>query len=671
MRITDLLKKEGIDLQAKSGSKSETIDNLVELMDATGNLKDKEGYKQAVIAREEQGTTGIGEGIAIPHGKTAAVGNAGLAVMVSKEGTDYDAMDGQPAHLIFAIAVPDNSDDTHLELLSRLSMMLMDEDFRQKLIDATDKDEFLKLIDQKETEKFGEEDAKKENVVEKAVEKVEAKEDKMREAAAEVDTGYPRILAVTACPTGIAHTYMAAEALEGKAQEMGVSIKVETDGSGGVKNALTKAEIDNADAIIVAADKNVPMARFNGKHVIQTKVADGIHKPEELINNALSGKAPVYNGGGSDEEAPDSGEKQSIGRRIYKDLMNGVSHMLPFVIGGGILIALAFLFDDYSIDPANFGMNTPFAAFLKTIGGAAFGFMLPILAGYIAMSIADRPGLAVGFVGGYIASQGYVMGMVDGTMTITTGGTSGFLGALVAGFLAGYLVLGLRKLFDKLPDALEGIKPTLLYPFFGLLIMGALMVFLINPPVAALNAAMTNGLNSMGESSKVVLGIILGGMMAIDMGGPFNKAAYVFGTAAITSGQYDIMAAVMIGGMVPPIAIALCATFFKNRFTKKERQSALTNYIMGLCFITEGAIPFAAADPIRVIPSCVVGSAVAGGLSMFFGCTLMAPHGGVFVFPVVGNPLFYVVALAVGSVVGMVLLAILKKPIKKDVVQEI
>ena len=643
MRITDLLKKEGIDLQGKAGSKSETIDHLVDLMDATGNLKDKEGYRAAVLAREEQGTTGIGEGIAIPHGKTAAVERPGLAVMVCKEGTDYDAMDGQPAHLLFAIAVPDASENTHLEVLSRLSMMLMDEDFRQALINAEDQETFLKLIDEKEKEKFAEEDA--------------------GEAPAK-RSGY-QILAVTACPTGIAHTYMAAEALEAKAEEMGISIKVETDGSGGVKNALTAEEIENADAIIVAADKNVPMARFNGKKVLQTKVADGIHKPEELIKNALAGKAPIYHADGQAEETLESGEKQSIGRKIYKDLMNGVSHMLPFVIGGGILIALAFLFDDYSIDPSNFGMNTPFAAFLKTIGGAAFGFMLPILSGYIAMSIADRPGLAVGFVGGYLANQGYILGDVDGMLTITTGGTSGFLGALFAGFIAGYLVLGLRKLFDKLPDSLEGIKPTLLYPFFGLLIMGALMIFVINPPVAALNTAMSNGLNSMGESSKIILGLILGGMMAIDMGGPFNKAAYVFGTAAISSGQYDIMAAVMIGGMVPPIGIALCATFFKNRFTQKERQSALTNYIMGLCFITEGAIPFAAADPARVIPSCVVGSAVAGALSMFFGCTLMAPHGGVFVFPVVGNPLFYLVALLAGSLITMVLLALLKKPLQK------
>ncbi|MDO4289120.1 MAG: fructose-specific PTS transporter subunit EIIC [Eubacterium sp.] len=650
MRITDLLKKEGIDLQGRSATKEETINHLVDLMDATGNLKDKAGYKAAVIAREEQGTTGIGEGIAIPHGKTAAVKEAGLAVMVCKEGTDYDAMDGQPAHLLFAIAVPDNSEDTHLEVLSRLSMMLMDEGFRQELINAKDKDTFLKLIDAKEKEKFGAEDA--------------AKEAEKETAAPTKKDGY-QILAVTACPTGIAHTYMAAEALENKAADMGVSIKVETDGSGGVKNALTAEEIENADAIIVAADKNVPMARFDGKHVLQTKVADGIHKPEELINNALEGKAPIYHADSAAEETADSGEKQSIGRKIYKDLMNGVSHMLPFVIGGGILIALAFLFDDYSIDPSNFGMNRPFAAFLKTIGDGAFGFMLPILAGYIAMSIADRPGLAVGFVGGYLAKEGFILGNVDGAMTITAGGTSGFIGALLAGFVAGYLVLGLRKLFDKLPDSLEGIKPTLLYPFFGLLIMGALMVFVINPPVAALNTAMTNGLNSMGESSKVVLGLVLGGMMAIDMGGPFNKAAYVFGTAAISSGQYDIMAAVMIGGMVPPIGIALCATFFKNRFTSKERQSAMTNYIMGLCFITEGAIPFAAADPIRVIPSCVVGAAVAGALSMLFGCTLMAPHGGVFVFPVVGNPLFYVLSLLVGSIVTMILLAILKKPLEK------
>jgi PTS system fructose-specific IIC component len=657
MRITDLLKKEGIELNGPSATKAETIDRMVGLMDATGNLKDKEGYKKAVVAREKEGTTGIGEGIAIPHGKTAAVDHAGLAAMVCKDGTEYEAMDGQPANLIFMIAVPDNSNDTHLELLSRLSMMLMDEDFRKNLVDATDKDDFLKLIDTKEKEKFGEEDAKK------------AEEEKAAQAAqpaAAADAPYD-LVAVTACPTGIAHTYMAAEALEEKAKKMGVRIKVETNGSGGVKNELTASEIAGAKGVIVAADKKVYMARFDGKHVLTTKVADGINKPEELITKALEQKGAVYHDNGSEGgQAQDSGEKESTGRKIYKDLMNGVSHMLPFVIGGGILIALAFLFDDYSINPANFGMNTPFAAFLKTVGGAAFGFMLPILAGYIAMSIADRPGLAVGFVGGYLASQGFILTTVNGTLTIGTGGTSGFLGALLAGFIAGYLVLGLKKVFAKLPESLEGIKPTLLYPFFGILLIGAIMVFIVNPPVAALNTAMSNGLNSMGESSKVVLGLVLGGMMAIDMGGPFNKAAYVFGTAALANGQYDIMAAVMVGGMVPPLAIALCTSIFKNRFTKKERQSGLTCYVMGLSFITEGAIPFAASDPAHVIPACIVGSAVAGGLSMAFGCTLMAPHGGIFVFPVVGNPLMYCLALVAGALVGMALLAILKKPLPKE-----
>ena len=664
MRISDLLKKEGIDLNGPSASKAKTIDILVDLMAATGNLKDKEVYKKAVLDREAQGTTGVGEGIAIPHGKSPAVERAGLAAMVCKNGTDYDAMDEQPVYLIFMIAVPDNSDDTHLELLSRLSMMLMDEDFRKTLINASSKDEFLKLIDTKEREKFAEDERE-------ATASVDA------EAVAEIDAGgaSPKsgpydIVAVTACPTGIAHTYMAAEALEEKAKKMGIRIKVETNGSGGVKNALTPEDIAGAKGVIVAADKKVAMARFAGKPVLQTKVSDGINKTQDLIEKAMAGDLPIFQATGEDSEEMGSDGKESIGRRIYKDLMNGVSHMLPFVIGGGILIALAFLFDDYSIDPSNFGMNTPFAAFLKTVGGAAFGFMLPVLAGFIAMSIADRPGLAVGFVGGYLASEGYILTTVNGSLTIATGGTSGFLGALLAGFIAGYLVLGLKKLFDKLPETLEGIKPTLLYPFFGLLLIGAIMVFVVNPPVAWLNTAMTNGLNSMGESSKVILGIVLGGMMAIDMGGPFNKAAYVFGTASLASGQYDIMAAVMVGGMVPPLAIALCSTFFKNRFTKKERQSALTCYVMGLSFITEGAIPFAAADPARVIPSCIAGSAVAGGLSMFFGCTLMAPHGGIFVFPVVGNPLFYVVSLAVGALVGMILLAILKKPLPVDKVDD-
>lgn len=649
MRITDLLKKEGIELNGPSASKAETIDRMVDLMAATGNLKDKQGYKKAVLKREEEGTTGIGEGIAIPHGKTAAVKEAGLAAMVCKNGTEYDAMDGQPANLLFMIAVPDNSNDTHLQLLSRLSMMLMDEDFRKKLVASTDKDAFLKLIDQKETEKFAEEDAK------------EAKA-----ASGASDGGYD-IVAVTACPTGIAHTYMAAEALEEKGKKMGIRIKVETNGSGGVKNELTAAEIKGAKGVIVAADKKVAMARFDGKHVLQTKVADGIKKPEELIQKALDGKGAVYHATGEAAAADDdSGEKESVGRKIYKDLMNGVSHMLPFVIGGGILIALAFLFDDYSIDPSNFGMNTPFAAFLKTIGGGAFGFMLPILAGYIAMSIADRPGLAPGFVGGYLASTGSVLTTVKGSLTVAAGIPSGFLGALLAGFVAGYLVLGIKKVADKLPESLEGIKPTLIYPFFGILFIGAIMVFLINPPVSALNQAMSNGLNSMGSSSKIVLGLILGAMMSIDMGGPFNKAAYVFGTASLANGQYDIMAAVMIGGMVPPLAIALCTTIFKNRFTAKERQSGITCYVMGLSFITEGAIPFAASDPGRVIPACMVGSGVAGALSMAFNCTLMAPHGGIFVFPVVGNAPMYCVALLVGSLVGMVLLSILKKPLPPE-----
>jgi PTS system fructose-specific IIC component len=540
--------------------------------------------------------------------------------MVVKAGTDFEALDNEAVYLLFMIAAPEAADNLHLEVLSRLSTILMDPDFRQKLIGSTDEKEFLALIDKKEYEKFAD------------------------QAQKEAGKAY-QILAVTACPTGIAHTYMAAESLENTAKEMGISIKVETDGSGGVKNQLTAEDIKNADCIIVTADKNVELNRFNGKPVIIRKVADGIHKPKELLELALSQKVPIYQGEAQQFEN-DSQEKESIGRKIYKDLMNGVSHMLPFVIGGGILIALAFLFDDYTIDPSNFGSNTPLAAFLMTVGGTAFGFMLPVLAGYIAMSIGNRPALAVGFVGGMLANSG----------------GSGFLGALIAGFAAGYLVLGLKKVFSKLPASLEGIKPILLYPFFGILLIGLAIVFVINPPVAAINSWMTDMLNSMGASSKVVLGLVLGGMMAVDMGGPVNKAAYVFGTASLASGQYDIMAAVMVGGMVPPLGIALATTFFKNRFTKKEREAGLANYIMGLSFITEGAIPFASEDPLRVIPSCIVGSALAGGLSMFFGCTLMAPHGGIFVFPVVGNPLWYIVALLAGSVATMMMLGLLKKP---------
>ena len=629
MRITDLLKKQGIALNVKVSSKDEAIDKLVDLMDASGNLNDKKEYKNKVLERESLSTTGIGDGIAIPHAKTKAVKNPGLSSMVVPDGVDYDSLDGAPAKLFFMIAAPESANNLHLEVLARLSTILMDESFRESLINAKSKEEYLKLIDDKETEKFPDEPRETEKPKE----------------------GY-RVLAVTACPTGIAHTYMAAESLENKGKEMGISIKVETNGSGGAKNVLTKKEIEECECIIVAADKKVEMNRFDGKRVIQTKVANGIHKAEELINEAISGKAPIYHAdskssGGSNEDGFQ--EKESLGRKFYKDLMNGVSNMLPFVIGGGILIALAFLLDDYSIDPSNFGKNTPLAAFFKTTGDTAFGFMLPILAGFIAMSIGDRPALAVGFVGGALANSG----------------GSGFLGALLAGFIAGYLVLGLKKLFDYLPDSLEGLKPTLLYPVLGILLIGVIITYIVNPPVGALNNLMTNALNSMGESSSVVLGLILGGMMSIDMGGPFNKAAYVFGTASLTSGNYVIMASVMAGGMVPPLAIALCTTFFKKKFTANERKSGITNYIMGLSFITEGAIPFAASDPARVIPSCVVGSAIAGGLTALFGCTLRAPHGGIFVTPVIGNPFGFLAAIAIGSVVGMILLALLKKDVKE------
>lgn len=625
MRIIDLLNEKGIDLTGKKTSKEETIKQLVDLMAESGNITDKEIFRKAVMAREEEGSTGIGEGVAIPHGKSAVVKDAGLSAMVVREGTDFAALDGEPAYLFFMIAAPEAANNLHLEVLSRLSTILMDEEFRAKLIASTDVQTFLKLIDEKEQVKYGVDASPKKQKTERSY----------------------QLLAVTACPTGIAHTYMAAESLESKAKQMGITIKVETNGSGGVKNQLTAEEIKAADCIIIAADTNVEMGRFNGKPVIQTNVAKGIHKPQELIEEALTGNAPIYSGGAQkNEESSGSGEKESVGRKIYKDLMNGVSHMLPFVIGGGILIALSFLFDDYSINPATFGSNTPFAAFLKQVGGTAFAFMLPVLAGYIAMSIGDRPALAVGFVGGMLAN---------------TGG-AGFLGALLAGFAAGYLILGLKKVFAKLPTSLEGIKPILLYPFFGILIIGAIMVFVINPPVAALNAWLTMMLNNMGTSSKVVLGVVLGGMMAVDMGGPVNKASYTFGLASLATGQYDIMAAVMVGGMVPPLGIALCTTIFKNRFTQKEREAGLANYVMGLSFITEGAIPFASEDPIRVIPSCIIGSALAGGLSMFFGCTLMAPHGGIFVFPLVGNPLGYVIALVAGSVVSMLMLSILKKP---------
>ena len=647
MRIVDLINKNSVKLDLNTKSKLDVVDELVDLVNDSGNLNDKNEYKKAILAREKLGTTAIGEGVAIPHAKNKSVNKACLAAGVSKEGIDYEAFDDSLSHLFFMIAAPDGANDTHLEVLSRLSTILMDESFRNDLMNSPSVEEFLDLIDEKEKEKFPEEEVEEET---------------------DTKSDLPTVLAVTACPTGIAHTFMAAENLSQKADAKGISIKVETNGSAGIKNALTKEEIEHATCIIVAADKNVEMARFNGKKVIITKVADGIHKADELIDRAIKGDAPIYHASEDNSSNEVSNEKEGIGRQFYKHLMNGVSHMLPFVVGGGILIALAFLLDDYTINPANFGMNTPVAAFFKTIGGQAFGFMLPVLAGYIAMSIADRPGLAVGFVGGVLASSGYTFGNIM-NFADASPVSAGFLGALLAGFVGGYLVLGLKKLFNVLPDALEGIKPVLLYPVCGILLIGLIMLA-VNPVVGAINTGLNNFLASMSGTSKIILGTILGAMMAIDMGGPFNKAAYVFGTAQLTvvnagPEQFAIMAAVMIGGMVPPIAIALATTFFKNRFTESERKSGVVNYIMGLSFITEGAIPFAAADPIHVIPACIVGSGIAGALSMAFGCGLRAPHGGIFVLPTISNPIMYFVALLIGSVVGALLIGVLKKPLDK------
>ncbi len=634
MRITELLDKRSIRIDGAPKSKNEALDQMVELMAKSGKINDLEAYRQEVYRREEEGTTGVGEGIAIPHGKGAFVDKPGLAAMVVKDGVDYDSLDGEPVHLIFLIAAPNTKDNVHLDVLSKLSVLLMDEDFSRALQNAKSPEEFMKIVDEADQE-------------------APDLDEKLKADEATSEDQF-RILAVTACPTGIAHTYMAAEVLEKAAKAKGCFIKVETRGSGGAKNVLTAEEIKNADCIIVAADTKVPMDRFNGKKLIEVQVSDGISKADKLIEQAMSGNVPVYT---ASENAEVSEKKAggSKGHQIYMQLMNGVSHMLPFVVGGGILIALAFLIDGLCVDMTSltaearqsFGSITPVAATLKSIGNLAFGFMLPVLAGFIAMSIADRPGLAVGFVGGAIAANG----------------KSGFLGALVAGFLAGYLILLLKKLFGKLPEALEKIAPVLLYPVFGILIVGLVMTFVVEPPIGALNTALNTALTNMSGSSKVLLGIIVAGMMAVDMGGPFNKAAYVFGTASIAAGNYGIMAAVMIGGMVPPCAIALASLLFKDKFTKTERESAPTNFIMGLAFITEGAIPFAASDPLHVIPACVIGSGLAGALSMAFNCTLMAPHGGIFVFPVVGNPLMYLVALAVGTVVGALMLGVLKKKI--------
>ena len=634
MKIRDLLKAESIVINAPVTTKDEAISNMIDLHEAAGNLTDKQVYREGILKRESEGTTAIGEGVAIPHCKSEAVKTPGLVAMTVPEGVDYGAPDGKASDLLFMIAAPTDG-DVHLDVLAKLMTLLMDIELRGKLLAAKSGEEFLDVLNKAEAEKFPEE----------------------AETDAPAEPGTYRVLAVTACPTGIAHTYMAAEALNLKAEEMGIPIKVETNGSGGAKNELTAEEIAAAEAIIVAADKQVAMNRFAGKKVYKTKVADGINKPEELINAALSDSCPVYEADGEVEETAAAGD-ESFGRKIYKSLMNGVSYMLPFVIGGGIMIALAFLIDGLTGAPmdATFGSNNPVAAFFKGVGGVAFGFMLPVLAGFIAESIADRPGLAVGFTGGSLAAIGATFAAPGGDATAV----SGFLGALFAGFVGGLIVKLLNKIFAKAPEFVQRMMPVLIVPLLGITLMGVVMCA-INPLIGMINNGLSHALESMGDSSAILLGIVVAGMMAIDMGGPFNKAAYVFGVGMLANGNYSIMAAVMIGGMIPPIAIALSTTFFKNRWTESERKSGPVNYVMGLCFITEGAIPYAAADPLRVIPSCIVGSAVGGALSMAFHCTLMAPHGGIFVFPVVGNVLGYIISLVVGSVVGMLMLAVLKK----------
>lgn len=629
MKITDLLSKDAIKLNGIANSKQDAINKLVDLMAKNGNLTDKEKYTQVVLKREEEGSTGIGEGIAIPHGKTDAVSKPGLSAMVINDGVEFDSLDGQPAKLLFLIAAPNTKDNVHLDVLSRLSTLLMDTEFSKSLMEAKTPEEFLRYIDIAENAKLSQ--TKKNDEYE--------------------------ILAITSCPTGIAHTYMAAEALEKMGEQLGHKVKVETHGSSGVKNKFTKEEIKNAKAVIIAADTKIDLSRFDGKKLIKAKVADGINRPQELIERVLSSDAKIYHSSNKSQNS-DSDEKEGFGTKIYKHLMNGVTHMLPFVVGGGILIAIAFLLDDYSINPSNFGMNTPVAAFFKTVGGAAFNVMLYILAGYIAMSIADRPGLAVGFVGGILAVQGTTFASLTDSSVVLV--SSGFLGALIAGFVGGYIVILLKKICSYLPDSIEGIKTILLYPVFGILLIGAFML-LINPYVGAINTAINNYLSSMGTANKVVLGAILGGMMAIDLGGPINKAAYTFGTGMLASGQYEIMAAVMAGGMVPPLAIAFLATAFPKKISKKDKQAAYVNYIMGLSFISEGAIPFASADPLRTLPAFVVGSAVTGALSMIFNCTLMAPHGGIFVIATIGHPLLYLLAIAVGTVVSTMIMAKLKK----------
>ncbi|MFI3164783.1 MAG: fructose-specific PTS transporter subunit EIIC [Bacillota bacterium] len=635
MRITDLLSRNSVLLQKTANSQSDVIDMMVDAHDKSGNLANKAEYKKAILAREQKGTTAVEDGLAIPHAKSDAVKKPALVALTLTKGVDYKAEDNLPCDLFFMIAAPTGG-DTHLIILSRLAMLLMDDSLTKKLRNAKTADEFLKLIDSAENEKF---------------------QDEIENINVEKEENKKLILCVTACPTGIAHTYMAAENLEKAGAKLGMTVKVETNGSSGIQNPLSESEIASADGIVVAADTGVETARFAGKRVVFAGVKDGIHKSEELLKKACSNETPIMKGEAVSKTQ--NASKESIGHQLYKHLMSGVSHMLPFVIGGGILIALAFLFDDATIDPANFGSNTPFAAFLNTVGGAAFSFMLPVLAAYIAYSIADRPGIAVGFVGGYFANLGNSFADISG------GISGGFLAALFAGFAGGYIVLGIKKITSYLPKSLDGIKPVLLFPVFGIFAIGGVM-FALNPIFASLNTGLVNFLDSMGSTSKILLGVVLGGMMSIDMGGPFNKAAYVTGTASLATANYDIMAAVMVGGMVPPLAIALATTFFKHKFTEEERKAGVVNYVMGFSFITEGAIPFAAKDPLAVLPACIIGSGIAGGLSMFFGCTLQAPHGGIFVFPLVENALGYLAALAVGSAVAMVIYAMLKKAPKNQ-----
>ncbi len=651
MKITDLLKPEGIKVGASAASQMDAIDQLVALQDASGNIKDKAGYKEGILAREAEFSTAVGDGIAIPHAKVAAVARPGLAAMTVPGGVEWNAPDGAPADLMFMIAAPEGEANTHLEMLANLSAMLMHADFANALRAAKTPQEFLKVIDDAEAARDAEQ------------------AQKAAAASQAADAGnWPKILAITACPTGIAHTYMAAENLEKKAQEMGFVLKAETQGSAGAKNVLTAEEIAHAEGIIIAADKNVDRARFAGKQVYSTNVSAGINDPERLINIILNHEAPVQEG--TVVEASAAAETESMGSQIYKHLMNGVSHMLPFVIGGGILTALAFLFDMGNAGTGIYGSGTFIAAFFKKVGEEAFGMMLPILAGYIAMSIADRPGLAPGVVGGLMAKSGISLAFLQSAPNFDVECVSGgFLAALAAGFIAGYLTNSVKKACDRLPESLEGIKPILLYPVLGILSTGAMM-YLLNPVFGAINSAINNFLGGMQGANIVLLGAIVGGMMSIDFGGPFNKASYVFSTglladAALGGPGQVVMAACMAGGMVPPIVVALSTTFFKNKWSKADRDAGLVNYIMGLSFISEGAIPFAAADPGHIIPTCVIGSAVAGGLSAMFGCYSPAPHGGAWVLPVIGNPIMWLVAIIAGSVVGAVILSFWKKPVEE------